>query len=311
MNNERAVIVFGGGCFWCTEAIFKMLRGVYSVSPGYAGGRTENPTYEEVSMGATGHAEVVRIEYNPSLVKVHDLLTVFFGSHDPTTLNRQGNDMGTQYRSVVFYTTKGQKSETERFIDDINDADMLGGRVVTEVLPLDRFYEAENYHQDYFAKNPNKSYCQIVINPKLEKIQKKFSEFLASQPPVNETALKQKLTPEQYYVMRERGTEAPFSGKLLHESRDGVYACALCGNPLFASSAKFDSGTGWPSFDQALPNAIKEISDDSMGVNRVEIVCSKCGSHLGHVFNDGPTDTHKRYCMNSVCLDLKDEQGIK
>ena len=117
--------------------------------------------------------------------------------------------------------------------------------------------------------------------------------------------LKEKLTPEQYHVLREKGTEMPFSGKLLHATDDGVYKCAACGNALFSSDAKFDSGTGWPSFDQALPGAIKEITDESMGMERVETVCAKCGSHLGHVFDDGPTDTGKRYCMNSVCLDLE------
>lgn len=120
-----------------------------------------------------------------------------------------------------------------------------------------------------------------------------------------EEELKKKLTPEQYHVLRERGTEAPFSGKYVYEKKDGVYKCAVCSNPLFSSDTKFDSSTGWPSFDEALPSAVKEIDDSSHGMNRIEIVCAKCGSHLGHVFNDGPTKTGKRYCMNSVCLDLK------
>lgn len=125
---------------------------------------------------------------------------------------------------------------------------------------------------------------------------------------INEEELKQKLTPEEYTVLREKGTEAPFSGKLLHDDRDGMYKCKVCNQDLFSSEAKFDSGTGWPSFDQALPGAVKEITDDAMGMNRVEVVCSKCGSHLGHVFNDGPTDTGMRYCLNSVCLDLEEKK---
>lgn len=125
---------------------------------------------------------------------------------------------------------------------------------------------------------------------------------------INEEELKNKLTPEEYLVLRQKGTEAPFSGKLLHDDRDGMYKCKVCGQDLFSSEAKFDSGTGWPSFDQALPGAVKEIPDDAMGMHRVEVVCSKCGSHLGHVFNDGPTDTGMRYCLNSVCLDLEEKK---
>lgn len=124
----------------------------------------------------------------------------------------------------------------------------------------------------------------------------------ATPMPESEDEWKAKLTPEQYHVLREKGTEAPFSGKLVPPGEDGVYRCAACGNPLFASDAKFDSGTGWPSFDQALPGAVREVSDDSLGMHRTEIVCARCGSHLGHVFDDGPTDTGKRYCMNAVCL---------
>lgn len=176
MNKE--ITVFGGGCFWCTEAVFKMMKGVSSVLPGYAGGHTENPTYEEVCGGDTGHAEAVQIEYDPSQVKYTDLLTVFFGSHDPTTLNRQGADVGTQYRSVVFYTTPKQKEETEKFIKEINNSNSAGAAVVTEVVPLDKFYEAEEYHKDYYANHKSAGYCQVVINPKLEKVQKKYANLL-------------------------------------------------------------------------------------------------------------------------------------
>ncbi len=175
---KTEIAVFGGGCFWCTEAVFKMMKGVSAVAPGYAGGTTKHPTYEEVCMGDTGHAEVIRIEYDPTAVKYEDLLTVFFGSHDPTTLNRQGNDVGTQYRSVIFYTTSEQKAKAETFIAGINASSKLGKPVVTEVVPLDVFYPAENYHKDYFAKNPNNSYCALVINPKLEKVQKQFASLL-------------------------------------------------------------------------------------------------------------------------------------
>ena len=170
MNKEIAV--FGGGCFWCTEAVFKMLKGVTTVLPGYSGGSIENPTYEQVSSGNTGHAEVIYIEFDPTLVKYETLLTVFFGSHDPTTLNRQGNDVGTQYRSAVFYTTPEQKENAEKIVKGIDGA-------VTEIVPLDKFYKAESYHEDYYARNKDAPYCQVIINPKLEKVQRKFADLLA------------------------------------------------------------------------------------------------------------------------------------
>jgi peptide-methionine (S)-S-oxide reductase len=178
MEPNKKVAVFGGGCFWCTEAVFKILKGVSLVKPGYAGGTTENPTYENVSNGTTGHAEVIYIEYDPSLVAYRDLLTVFFGSHDPTTLNRQGNDVGTQYRSIVLYANEEQKKDAENVIKEINDSHDGGMPVVTEIKPLEKFYDAESYHQDYFALHKDAPYCQIIINPKLEKIQKQFANLL-------------------------------------------------------------------------------------------------------------------------------------
>ena len=178
-TRSEEVAVFGGGCFWCTEAVFKMLKGVSSVLPGYAGGTTKNPTYEQVSSGRTGHAESVQIIYNPKLITYRDLLTVFFGSHDPTTINRQGNDVGTEYRSVIFYTTPEQKKTAEDFIKGINMSSNFGASVVTELAPLDVFYEAENYHRDYFATHPGNPYCEVIINPKLEKVQKQFGDLLA------------------------------------------------------------------------------------------------------------------------------------
>ena len=176
MKNEIAV--FGGGCFWCTEAVFKMLKGVSEVLPGYAGGSVKNPTYDEVSSGKTGHAECTEVKFNPKEILFRDLLTVFFGSHDPTTVNRQGADVGTQYRSVIFYTTEDQKKEAEGFISELNSSSIEGKPIVTEILPLDVFYVAENYHKDYYERNKDAAYCEIVINPKLEKVVKNFANLL-------------------------------------------------------------------------------------------------------------------------------------
>lgn len=178
MDTRSETAVFGGGCFWCTEAVFKMMKGVSSVAPGYAGGSVPNPTYEQVCTGTTGHAEVVKVEYDPTLVKYKDLLTVFMGSHDPTTLNRQGADVGTQYRSSIFYTTPEQKEIAQRYIQETNASNSSGDPIVTEVVPLDTFYEAENYHKDYYTNHQNAGYCIAVINPKLEKVQAKYADLL-------------------------------------------------------------------------------------------------------------------------------------
>ena len=178
---KKETVVFGGGCFWCTEAVFKMLKGVESVTSGYAGGTTVNPTYQQVCSGTTGHAEAIQIEYDPELVSYKDLLTIFFASHDATQLNRQGADVGTQYRSIVLYTNTEQKTEAEDFIQELNASSSEGDPIVTEVVPLTVFYPAEDYHQNYYAQNANQGYCQIVIAPKLQKVQEKYAELLKSQ----------------------------------------------------------------------------------------------------------------------------------
>ncbi|OHB20341.1 MAG: peptide-methionine (S)-S-oxide reductase [Parcubacteria group bacterium RIFCSPHIGHO2_01_FULL_56_18] len=170
--------VFGGGCFWCTEAVFKMLKGVVHVEPGYAGGVIANPRYEQVSVGDTGHAEVIRVTYDPKRLSYDDLLTVFFGSHDPTTPDRQGNDIGEQYRSVIFYQDEDEKATAERIIKEVNESLTDGTRVVTQLVPLSDFYPAEDYHKDYFANNKSAPYCQLIIEPKVEKVRKRFAELV-------------------------------------------------------------------------------------------------------------------------------------
>ena len=170
--------VFANGCFWCTEAVFSSLKGVSSVVPGYSGGTMADPTYEKVSDGNTGHAESIKIEFDPSVITYDDLLAVFFNTHDPTTLNRQGNDVGTQYRSAIFYANDEQKKKAEALVKELNDSKAYDKDVVTEVQPLEKFYEAEDYHHEYYAHNADQPYCQLVIAPKLEKLQKKFAELL-------------------------------------------------------------------------------------------------------------------------------------
>jgi len=175
---ETRTAVFGGGCFWCTEAVFQMLRGVSKVEPGYAGGSIDNPSYERVSRGDTGHAEVIRITYDPDIISYEDLLTVFFGSHDPTTLNKQGADVGEQYRSVILYESDEEKDIAERVSKEIQESLKDGSRVVTQILPLGTFFPAEEYHQKYFEKNKSAPYCQLIIEPKVEKVRKRFAKLL-------------------------------------------------------------------------------------------------------------------------------------
>lgn len=178
MTNDPSFAVFGGGCFWCTEAVFERLKGVVSVRPGYAGGQLAHPTYEQVCSGRTGHAEVIRIEYDPKVVSFEDLLTVFFATHDPTTLNRQGHDTGTQYRSIILYADEAQKQVADAFIKELAKSGQFPQPIVTEVTPLGTFYEAEDYHREYYRRNEGQPYCQFVISPKVGKFQQKFRELL-------------------------------------------------------------------------------------------------------------------------------------
>ena len=178
MEAKTKLAVFGGGCFWCTEAIFQNLKGVVSARPGYAGGTMPNPTYEQVSSGKTGHAEATQIEFDPELISYDELLTVFFATHDSTSLNRQGNDIGTQYRSAIFYSTVEQKQSAEKYIAKLNAASVGGKPIITEVVPLTEFYVAEDYHRNYYLNHQDAAYCQLVINPKLEHLRIEFAQLL-------------------------------------------------------------------------------------------------------------------------------------
>ena len=178
MAHNLETAVFGGGCFWCTEAVFQNLKGVESVTSGYAGGDMDKPSYEDVSSGGSGHAEVIKIEFDPAVISFKDLLAVFFTTHDPTTLNQQGADQGTQYRSTILYTSEDQRQAAEAFIKEQESNGTFNGPIITEIKPLGKFFEAEEYHKNYYASNPDKPYCQLVINPKLAKLREKHSKLL-------------------------------------------------------------------------------------------------------------------------------------
>ena len=178
MNNNNETATFAGGCFWCTEAIFDQVKGVKSVTSGYSGGNIVNPSYREVTRGTTGHAEAIQISYDPDVISYIELLEIFFKTHDPTTLNRQGADVGTQYRSAIFYHTDAQREKAEEIITALNKENIWKNPIVTEVTEFSNFYPAEDYHQEYYENNPNQGYCRIVIQPKLEKFKKVFEDKL-------------------------------------------------------------------------------------------------------------------------------------
>lgn len=282
---------FAAGCFWGVQAAFDQVPGVMETEVGYMGGTLENPTYERVSQGDTGYAESVKVVYDDSVVSYENLLNVFFNMHDPTTKNRQGPDVGTQYRSVIFYVNENQRQSALELIDRLNQSGLLKAPIVTEVVPAGKFYKAEDYHQKYFDKQGRAATCHSANYQLVNLSDKEWQE---------------KLSAEEYQILRQKGTERPFTGKYFDFDEKGTYVCAACGNPIFQSDAKFQSACGWPSFDKAIPGSVREVPDFSHGMNRVEVLCARCGSHLGHVFQDGPTETGARFCINSGAMDFED-----
>lgn len=300
------VVYVGMGCFWGAERLFWTVPGVYSTAVGYMGGFTPNPTYEEVCTGQTGHAEAVMVVYDPSQVAFTDLLTRFFEEHDPTQGMRQGNDLGTQYRSGIWTTTSEQARIAAEMLSSYDQTlHQAGfGEITSTIEPAGPFYYAEGYHQQYLHKNP-RGYCGLQGTGVSCPVPW-ASQTGAATMPTSEKEWQEKLTPEQYRVLREAGTERAFTGKYVDTEDDGTYRCAACGNQLFDSTTKFHSGTGWPSFTEALPGAVELIEDRSHGMVRTEVRCARCHSHLGHVFNDGPREAGgQRWCMNSCALDLQ------
>ncbi len=308
---ERAE--FALGCFWGAERLFWDMDGVYTTAVGYSGGFTPNPTYEEVCSGRTGQAEAVLVVFDPEKVSYQALLKVFFEAHDPTQGMRQGNDVGTQYRSAIYYTNEKQReiAEATRKSYAASLKKSGKGEVTTEIAPAGPFYYAEEYHQQYLHKVPN-GYCGLegtgVSCPVLPQAKESEMQTDELRPIASDDAeWRERLTPDQYKVLRQAGTEPPFSGEYVDTDENGLYRCGACGNPLFNSETKFHSGSGWPSFTEAVaPDAVELLEDRSHGMRRTEARCARCQSHLGHVFDDGPRDAGgQRFCMNSLALEME------
>jgi len=300
--------VFALGCFWGAERLFWQASGVYTTAVGYAGGHTPNPTYEEACSGRTGHAEAVLVAFDRDQISYASLLKIFFEAHDPTQGMRQGNDVGTQYRSAIYYSDEEQRQAAESARDMYNEALERAGfsPITTEIAPAGPFYYAEEYHQQYLHKVPD-GYCGLAgtgVSCSILTSSEAGDGLL--EVAQTEEEWRRRLTPEQYAVLRQAGTERPFTGEYVNTDDDGIYRCAACSNPLFDSLKKYESDCGWPSFtDAVLPEAVDLLEDRSQGTVRTEVRCARCDSHLGHVFDDGPRDSGgQRWCINSLSLDF-------
>lgn len=293
-------IYLAGGCFWGSQKFLDLIDGVVATEVGYANGKTQNPSYEEVCTQQTGHAETVQVQFDETRLPLADLLWLFFQSIDPTTVNRQGGDTGPQYRTGIYYTHSDDGVVAQNFVNSMQQN--YNEPIAVEVKPLENFYTAEEYHQKYLDKTPG-GYCHI--SPAQFAIAKKgvvAQKTGYSKPALAE--LKQKLTPMQYNVTQENGTEPPFENEYWNNHQKGLYVDITTGEPLFTSRDKFDSGCGWPSFTRPLAEErLEEKIDTSHGMSRTEVRSKAGDAHLGHVFTDGPVEEGGlRYCINSAAL---------
>ena len=297
-NLKKAV--FAGGCFWCMEKPFEELEGVISVTSGYTGGSKANPTYKNYAAG--GHLEAVEIAYDPDKITYNQLLDVFWRQIDPTDPGGQFVDRGKEYSTAIFYVDEEQKRLAEESKRALEKSTVFDKPIVTPIIRASTFYKAEEYHQDYYKKNSLR-YKFYRNGSGRDKFLKKTWGKKAETNKKDVSALKKQLTPLQYHVTQEDGTERPFNNEYWDNKKPGIYVDIVSGEPLFSSLDKFDSGTGWPSFTRPLvPENIVERQDRKLLMVRTEVRSKKADSHLGHVFPDGPEPTGLRYCINSAAL---------
>ena len=318
-QEEKAT--FAGGCFWCIESAFEGLEGVVEVISGYTGGQKENPTYEEVCSGTTGHYEAVQVTYDPSKVTYRQLLEVFWRQIDPTDAEGQFSDRGSQYRTAIFYHNDEQRRLAEESKEVLDKSGRFSTPIVTQILPAPTFYRAEDYHQNYYRTCPVRYKAYRAGSGRDRYLQETWgSEVHASHQErvrseymkPNDDELRKRLTPLQYRVTQENGTEKPFENEYWDNKREGIYVDIVSGEPLFSSLDKFDSGTGWPSFTKPLePENIVEREDRSLLMVRTEVRSVRADSHLGHLFKHEDSATGLRYCINSAALRFIPKEELK
>lgn len=304
----KKLATFAGGCFWCMFKPFSNYDGVEKIIAGYTGGIAENPTYEEVCSEITGHLEAIQIVYDDTLVRYEDLLDIFWKQIDPTDEGGQFNDRGNRYKTAIFYHDENQKKLAIESKEALEKSNLFEDPIMTEILPAEKFYIAEEYHQDYYKKEPIHYELYFRGSGRYDFIKNNWDKNN-----INRDKLKESLSPIQFEVTQNDQTEPPFKNEYWDNKEEGIYVDIVSGDVLFTSRDKFDSGCGWPSFTKPVSEKVlREKSDFSHGMYRTEVRSTKANSHLGHVFDDGPKESGGlRYCMNSAALKFIPKDKMK